>query len=286
MPYPNEHAFRLRDPGEFEPDSFRRENDKFGAGIHAIFGKLKGQDTMTLQAIRFDKDKWSFADAKKWIEDHNYKLIESEPASGKDMNAPLVKLIDSFGNLSRFDDASMIEEHIISTNHPDHIGDIMDFEGMELPPSGKAVVLLNHNPDYTSGLPVGKALGYAIKEANGFKQLWQTTQYNPSLPNEIGVHTYNARKNGYFRDSSIQFMATKYDSIQGGGTHYKEWRLLEAGPVLMGMNWNTGDMKALMKSFGFKQCSGCGNCGEPSLRIIDEPRLVIVTGEPVIYLKP
>jgi len=49
MPYPNEHAARLIDPDKFDADSFRRENDKFGAGIHAIFGKLKGEDSMTFQ---------------------------------------------------------------------------------------------------------------------------------------------------------------------------------------------------------------------------------------------
>lgn len=49
MPYPNEHAARLVDPEKFDPDSFRRVNDKFGDGIHAIFGKLKGENSMTLQ---------------------------------------------------------------------------------------------------------------------------------------------------------------------------------------------------------------------------------------------
>jgi len=34
---------------------------------------LKGQDTLTLQSIRFDKDSFSAEEAKKWCKDHGYK---------------------------------------------------------------------------------------------------------------------------------------------------------------------------------------------------------------------
>ena len=36
MPYPHEHAARLRDPAKYVRIS--RENDKFGPGIHALWG--------------------------------------------------------------------------------------------------------------------------------------------------------------------------------------------------------------------------------------------------------
>ena len=36
MPYKGEHAARLKDPKRYE--TFRRKNDKFGAGVHAIWG--------------------------------------------------------------------------------------------------------------------------------------------------------------------------------------------------------------------------------------------------------
>lgn len=56
MPYPNEHACRIRDPGEFEDGSFRRiVRDKFAI----IIGKLKGKSTTTTQAFRYPKSDWS-----------------------------------------------------------------------------------------------------------------------------------------------------------------------------------------------------------------------------------
>lgn len=79
MPYPNEHAARIRDPSEFEDKSFRRK--KITDGIDAIMGKLKGQDTMTIQAYRFDKDKYTVKTAKAWLKKHDVKAIEFEAAS-------------------------------------------------------------------------------------------------------------------------------------------------------------------------------------------------------------
>ena len=57
MPYPNEHACRLREPGSFQPNSFRRmERDHEGKKYSIIMGKLKGEDTLTEQAYRYDKE--------------------------------------------------------------------------------------------------------------------------------------------------------------------------------------------------------------------------------------
>ena len=82
MPYPNEHSARLKDPGQY--DEFRRQNDKFGSGIHAIFGIKKGPPrTSDLQAIRFDAKKFTVQEAKDWLKKHNHKYISFEPASGE-----------------------------------------------------------------------------------------------------------------------------------------------------------------------------------------------------------
>lgn len=80
MPFANEHAARLEDPGKYE--RFRRENDKFGAGIDAVWGILKGGD-VELQAIRFDSSKFTAEEARKWCADHDHKPILFEPASEK-----------------------------------------------------------------------------------------------------------------------------------------------------------------------------------------------------------
>lgn len=82
MPYPNEHSARLKDPKQY--DEFRRVNNKFGSGIHAIFGiKKKPKRKSELQAIRFNAKKFTVAQAKKWLKEHDHKPIRFEPATGK-----------------------------------------------------------------------------------------------------------------------------------------------------------------------------------------------------------
>jgi len=41
MPYPNEHSARVRDPDDFQEDSFRRTKLP-GSDVWAIVGRLKG----------------------------------------------------------------------------------------------------------------------------------------------------------------------------------------------------------------------------------------------------
>jgi len=81
MPLPNFHAARMVNPGKFKEGSFRVINigDK-NSGITAIVGRLTGEKTTTIQSYRFDKDKFTAAEAKKWLSDHDAKPIEFEAA--------------------------------------------------------------------------------------------------------------------------------------------------------------------------------------------------------------
>lgn len=79
MPYPNEHAARVRDPDDFETGSMRSKDLK--DGVRLILGKLKGETAMTVQAYRFDKTKFTPEQAKKWLKDNDVKSISFEPAS-------------------------------------------------------------------------------------------------------------------------------------------------------------------------------------------------------------
>jgi len=90
-PYPNEHAARIASPDKF--DKFRRQNDKFGAGINVIWG-ITSDGKTEIQAIRFDKDKFSVEDARKWLTDHEYKPIEFEPASSESLKPQEEALTD------------------------------------------------------------------------------------------------------------------------------------------------------------------------------------------------
>ncbi len=91
MPYLNEHSARLRDPGDFDDNSFRRTKGgtiygytKVPATIGIIWGKLKGKaapaDPVLPQALRFPTDDWTPAEAKKWLKDNDVKYVSFEAA--------------------------------------------------------------------------------------------------------------------------------------------------------------------------------------------------------------
>ena len=81
MPYANQHAARIRSPAGYE--RFTQTNDKFGPGIHAIWGVniVKGKEVLELQAIRFDAAKFTPAEAKAWLSEHKHSPMTFEPAS-------------------------------------------------------------------------------------------------------------------------------------------------------------------------------------------------------------
>jgi len=79
-PYANQHAFRMIEPSKFQSESFKRKN--IDAGVDIIIGRLKGETTTTTQAYRFNKDKFTYAQAKKWMEEHvKERPILSEEAT-------------------------------------------------------------------------------------------------------------------------------------------------------------------------------------------------------------
>ncbi len=80
MPYPNYHSARVRDPGDFEEDSFRTKELPDSKGIIIIIGKLKGEDTTTVQAYRFPVENYTEEEAKKWLEDNDIKDYSFEAA--------------------------------------------------------------------------------------------------------------------------------------------------------------------------------------------------------------
>lgn len=70
-PYPNEHACRLRDPNDFKDGSFRStERDHNGKKYRVIMGRLKGKNTMSEQAYRYNKGTWSTNEAKNHCISH------------------------------------------------------------------------------------------------------------------------------------------------------------------------------------------------------------------------
>lgn len=122
MPYPNFHSARLRNQGLFV--RIRQIAEGEDGAIRFIGGPLKsdpGGDAVT-QAIRFAKDKYSVAEAKKWLKDHDHDPILFEEAGTEDSaDLPLVGegevlRFDQSGiaNVRRADDGSIVGEAVIT----------------------------------------------------------------------------------------------------------------------------------------------------------------------------
>lgn len=79
---------RVKDPGYFDPDSFRTIDISAAKGIKATVGCKKGEYSdgkcnvgTEVQRYLFDKDKWSEADAQAWVDEHkSFDPEKIEPA--------------------------------------------------------------------------------------------------------------------------------------------------------------------------------------------------------------
>jgi len=80
MPFPNEHAARLAEPN-FE----RYTRKEIAPGISQVYGWSNNKGTV--QAYRFSKAKFTAAEAKAWLKDHDVKYIRFEPAKEKEAGA-------------------------------------------------------------------------------------------------------------------------------------------------------------------------------------------------------
>lgn len=114
-PYPNEHAARQNPTSKYT--KFRRQNNKFGAGIHVIFG-ITSDGKSEVQAIRFDKTKFTPEQARAWLKEHDYKTT-LEVAAKKFADVMLRPVL-----IVKDDDAK--DEHIVGGIVYD--ADIVDFQ--------------------------------------------------------------------------------------------------------------------------------------------------------------
>lgn len=82
MPYPTEHAARIKSPDSFVPKSFRSK--EIDSGIRIIIGKLKdGSGSMVTQAYRFSAEKFTSQEAKDWLKKHDISYLKFESASAE-----------------------------------------------------------------------------------------------------------------------------------------------------------------------------------------------------------
>lgn len=128
MPYPNEHACRLREPDEFQPDSFRRvTRDSDGKQYSVVMGRLKGESTMTEQTYRYNKDTWNEAAARAHCKAHKGKLFEPAGTEEEQTSSrwiPVAKK-DQVKKLDNGDEIILTEEALISSVDSWKNGDII-----------------------------------------------------------------------------------------------------------------------------------------------------------------
>jgi len=83
----NEIRYRIRDPDLFSPDSFFVKDLQESPRNYAVFGKLKGEESSKIQALRFPKNVWTMDEAKKWYEPRKEDLgksaLETVPENAK-----------------------------------------------------------------------------------------------------------------------------------------------------------------------------------------------------------
>ena len=70
MPYPNEHACRLKDPGKY--NRFRRGSRTSSNGkVYSIIFGILGANKSEEQAYRYNKTTWSASEARSHCNRHN-----------------------------------------------------------------------------------------------------------------------------------------------------------------------------------------------------------------------
>lgn len=79
MPYPNSHAARVTEPNY---EKYARKN--ITEGVDVILGITAGKSEA--QAYRFNKDKFTVDQAKKWLADNKVKYTKFEPASDTNLS--------------------------------------------------------------------------------------------------------------------------------------------------------------------------------------------------------
>lgn len=105
MPLPNEHVARVKDPSEFDSETFRSKDVE--EGIRIIIGKLKGAtddaDSMVTESYHFSVDKFTASQAKAWMKDHDISYIKFEPATGEDEEEQVEEVTEGESNMEEIE---------------------------------------------------------------------------------------------------------------------------------------------------------------------------------------
>jgi site-specific DNA-adenine methylase len=88
-----EIKYRVKDPALFEKESFvRKVLKKDSPQVSAVMAKLKGQDTLTIQSLRFPKkDGWTVDKAQAWYKTHYSDDLNLSEVLGRTIDEALTR---------------------------------------------------------------------------------------------------------------------------------------------------------------------------------------------------
>jgi HK97 family phage prohead protease len=227
MPFPNFHAARVADPDLFVRI---RVLQTLPNGIMIYGGPLKTdpRGSGKPQSYRFPKAKFTPAEAKKWLKDHDISFISFEEATGKSMKNIQFKnfQIEEF---KAADDGLIIKGHGAVFNNIDSYGDVIKagaFKKTLQDMQGRIAFCLQH--DIRN--PIGKIL--AIKEDD--KGLALEVKISDA---EKGIQT--KVKEGILKEMSIGYQVINAENATVEGQEVKlltEIKLFEVSLVTIAAN--------------------------------------------------
>ena len=237
-PYPNEHAARLKDPGQY--DSLRRVNDEGGNGVDFIYGIKEGESE--LQAIRFRSSVFTAAEARAWLADHDFDAIEFEEATGdgegrsltgKYQRAEMTTFDEvedrtyEFPFSSEFPVARYFGNEILS--HEEKAADLSRL-------NDGAPLLFNHNPDRVIGVVEGARID--SKGRRGYARVRFSR-------NPFAQEVLSDVKDGVLRNVSFGYSIDKMEERGSGDFVATAWAPYEVSIVSVPADKTVGIGRAL-----------------------------------------
>jgi HK97 family phage major capsid protein/HK97 family phage prohead protease len=237
-PYPNEHAARLTDPDQY--DSLRRENGAGGPGIDFIYG-IKGGES-EIQAIRFSSAKYTPAEARNWLGEHDFNPIMFEEATGDGEGRSLTGKYQR-AELTTFDEVEdRTYEFPFSSEFPvaryfgneilSHEANAADLSRL----NDGAPLLFNHNPDRVIGVVEGARID--SKGRRGYARVrFSRNPFAQEILSDV--------KDGVLRNVSFGYSIDKMEERGSGDFVATAWAPYEVSIVSVPADKTVGIGRAL-----------------------------------------
>jgi len=205
------------DPSLFQEDTFRTITLSEEKGIKAVIGKLKGEDTMTIQSFLFDKSKgWTMEKAKEWFKEHMEKKeeIKKEEITKKqeeEIKEQIIttkkeerKIGESFSWLKDIQilDNNMIK--VVAINAGRSLNDNIYLKE-ELMKAARTFV----------GKPIFVGVNHEDKKEVGYVYWAEYEDGRVELIGKVDDETYEKIKKGEIKKASIEASYIKEDRIDG-----------------------------------------------------------------------